>query len=90
LKAGGDYEERIEHQRRTRSTTRTRKGKRKASATRNEPQDSVQPARKRARTALEYEHYYHNDQSDHDDHGVHEHLSGMFPPLLAWTTQDTT
>ena len=54
-------------------------GKRKASATRNGTQDSVQPARKRARTALQYEHYYHDD-SDNDD--TPEYLSGTLPVVL--------
>ena len=77
LKAGGDNEERIGHQRSPRPTARARNRKRKASATRNTTQDSAQPVRKRARTALQYEHYYHDDP-DNDD--VHEILPGTLPP----------
>ena len=88
LKSGGDNQERIEYQRRPRSTARVRNRKRKASATRNGPQDGVQPARKRARTALQREHYSHDDP---DNGGVYERLSGTLPLLtLARTMRITT
>lgn len=91
LKAGGDDQERLEYQRRPRSTARMTNRKRKASATRNGTQDSVQPARKRARTALQSEHYYHDDHDDPDNGDVYEYLSGTLPPLsLARTTRITT
>ena len=73
LKAGEDNQERVGYQRRPRTTARVRNRKRKASATRNGAQDSAQPARKRARTALQSEHYYHEDPDKSD---VHESLSG--------------
>ena len=75
MKSGGDNQERIEYQRSPRSTAQVRNRKRKASATRNSTQDSVQPARKRARTALQREHYYHDDPDNGD---VYEHLSGTW------------
>lgn len=74
LKAGGDNKEYI---RSPRPTARASNRKRKASTTRNTTHDSAQPVRKRARTALQYEHYYHDDP-DNDD--THEHLTGALPP----------
>ena len=74
LKAGGDNKEYI---RSPRPTAGASNRKRKASTTRNTTHDRVQPVRKRARTALQYEHYYHDDP-DNDD--THEHLTGALPP----------
>jgi len=87
LKAGEDNQERIEHQRTPRSTTRTSNRKRKASAMRNGTLDSVQPARKRARTSLQSDHYYYEIPDNGD---THEHLSGTLPCHLARTTRITT